>query len=101
SLPLGFLGGFAGAIATMACWGAGQGLADATRRPGIARVVSMNNRGSAFGAFNGVYGFAWFAGSSVMGLVYDHAVSALVWFGISMEVGAAVIFLYLRAKRSL
>lgn len=101
SLPLGFLGGFIGAIASMICWGAGQGLADATLRPGIARVVSMNKRGSAFGAFNGVYGIAWFAGSSIMGLLYDHSVTALVSFGIVMQLGAAAIFLYLWVKRSL
>jgi len=29
----------------------------------------MNKRGTAFGAFNGVYGVAWFLGSAAMGLL--------------------------------
>ena len=33
----------------------------------------MNKRGSAFGAFNGVYGVAWFLGSVAMGLLYDRS----------------------------
>ena len=38
----------------------------------------MNKRGGAFGAFNGVYGVMWFAGSVVMGLLYSHSLVALV-----------------------
>ena len=55
ALPLGFLGGQAGVIASVACWATGLGAQDASLRSGIAQVVSMNKRGSAFGAFNGVY----------------------------------------------
>jgi hypothetical protein len=33
----------------------------------------MNKRGSAFGAYNGVYGAAWFQGSVNMGLLYDYS----------------------------
>ena len=46
----------------------------------------MNKRGSAFGAFNGVYGVAWFAGSAVMGLLYDHS---LIGVGRIRHRGAA------------
>jgi hypothetical protein len=40
---------------------------DATLRSGIARVVSMKKRGSAFGSFNAVYGVARLAGRVAMG----------------------------------
>jgi len=96
ALPLGFLGGFAGAIASVACWAIGLGAQDACLRPGIAQVVSMNKRGGAFGAFNGVFGVAWFAGSVIMGLLYDHSIPALVIFGIVAEFIAAVMFFRLR-----
>jgi MFS family permease len=49
ALPLAFLGGPAGAVASVACWGIGMGAQDATLRSAIARVVSMNKRGTAFG----------------------------------------------------
>jgi MFS family permease len=96
ALPLGFLGGAAGAIAGVACWATGLGVQDASLRAGIAQVVSMNKRGAAFGAFNGVYGVAWFAGSAIMGLLYDHSVMALVVFGVAFQVAAAAAFFRLR-----
>jgi MFS-type transporter involved in bile tolerance (Atg22 family) len=96
ALPLGFLGGPAGAIAAVACWATGLGAQDACLRSGIASVVSMNKRGSAFGAFNGVYGVMWFLGSVVMGLLYSRSLTGLVLFGVVAQMGAAVMFFRLR-----
>jgi MFS family permease len=96
ALPLGFLGGSAGAVASIACWATGLGAQDACLRSGIATVVSMNKRGGAFGAFNGVYGVMWFLGSLTMGLLYSRSLTALVAFGILMQFGAAVMFFRLR-----
>jgi MFS family permease len=96
SLPLGFLGGTAAAVASVACWATGMGAQDACLRSGIAQVVSMNKRGSAFGAFNGVWGIMWFLGSAVMGLLLDHSLVALVIFGMAMQLASAVMFFRLR-----
>jgi MFS-type transporter involved in bile tolerance (Atg22 family) len=96
AFPLGFFGGSAGAIAGVACWATGLGAQDACLRSGIATVVSMNKRGGAFGAFNGVYGVMWFLGSAVMGLLYSRSLGALVAFGIVAQLAAAVMFFRLR-----
>jgi predicted MFS family arabinose efflux permease len=96
ALPLGFLGGANAAVASVACWASGLGVQDASLRSGIAQVVSMSKRGSAFGAFNAVYGVMWFLGSVVMGLLYDRSVTGLVVFGVVAQVLAAVLFLALR-----
>ena len=96
TLPFGFLGGYPGAIAAAACWGIGLGAQDATLRAGIAQVVSMNKRGTAFGAFNGVYGVMWFLGSAVMGVLYDRSPAFLVAFGVAFQVAGAILFLLLR-----
>jgi MFS family permease len=96
-LPLGFLGGQMAAIAAVACWAIGMGAQDACLRSGIAQVVSMNKRGSAFGAFNGVFGIAWFLGSVTMGLLYGHSLPALVAFGVAAQLISAVMFFRLRA----
>ena len=98
SLPLGFLGGPTGAMAGVACWATGIGAQDAILRSGIAQVVSMNKRGSAFGAFNGVYGVLWFVGSAIMGVLYDHSVTALVSFGMTLQLASAAAFFWLRGK---
>lgn len=96
SLPLGFLGGSTAAIASIGCWAAGLGAQDASLRSGISQVVSMNKRGSAFGAFNGVFGVAWFLGSAVMGLLYAHSLIGLVAFGMLAQLGSAAMFLWVR-----
>lgn len=96
ALPLGFLGGTWAAVASVACWATGLGAQDACLRSGIATVVSMNKRGSAFGAFNGVYGVSWFLGSIAMGLLYSRSLLALVVFGIATQFAAAVMFFRLR-----
>ena len=96
ALPLGFLGGPAGAVASVACWATGLGAQDACLRSGIATVVSMNKRGGAFGSFNGAYGVMWFLGSLTMGLLYSRSLMALVLFGIVAQLGAAVMFFRLR-----
>ena len=95
ALPFGFLGGPAGVYVSVACWATGMGAQDATLRSGISQVVSMNKRGTAFGAFNGVYGALWFLGSVTMGLLYDHSLIALVIFGMVAQLIAAAMFFWL------
>lgn len=96
ALPFGFLGGAWGAVASVACWATGLGAQDACLRSGVATVVSMNKRGTAFGSFNGVYGVSWFLGSVAMGVLYSRSLVALVIFGIATQFAAAVIFIRLR-----
>jgi MFS-type transporter involved in bile tolerance (Atg22 family) len=96
ALPFGFLDGTAGVYISVACWATGLGAQDATLRSGISQVVSMNKRGTAFGAFNAAYGVLWFLGSVTMGVLYDFSLVALVVFGICAQVAAAVLFIWLR-----
>jgi hypothetical protein len=98
ALPLGFLGGSAGAIASVACWATALGAQDACLRSGIASVVSMNKRGAAFGAFNGAYGVMWFLGSAIMGLLYSRSLVALVLFGVVAQLVGAILFFRLRTR---
>ena len=96
ALPFGFLGGASGVYISVACWATGMGAQDATLRSGISQVVSMNKRGSAFGAFNAAYGVLWFLGSVTMGVLYDYSLIALVVFGIAAQLIAATLFVWLR-----
>jgi len=96
ALPFGFLGGASGVYISVACWATGLGAQDATLRSGIAQVVSMNKRGTAFGAFNAVYGVLWFAGSVAMGMLYDYSLIVLVIFGMVAQLTAAGLFVWLR-----
>lgn len=95
ALPLGFFGGPIAIVLSVACWATGLGAQNSILRSGIAHVVSMNKRGTAYGWFNAAYGLLWFAGSVVMGILYDRSITALVVFGIAAQVVAAVMFLML------
>ena len=100
ALPFGFLGGTSGVYVSVACWATGLGAQDATLRSGISQVVSMNKRGTAFGAFNAVYGVLWFLGSVTMGVLYDFSLLALVVFGIAAQLAAAIVFFWLKRPLS-
>lgn len=95
ALPLGFLLSGAGVYLSVACWATGLGAQSATLRSGISQVVSMNKRGTAFGAFNAAYGVLWFLGSVAMGVLYDFSLIALVSFGVMAHLAAAVLFFWL------
>ena len=96
ALPFGFLGGATGVYISVACWATGLGAQDATLRSGISQVISMNKRGTAFGAFNAAYGILWFVGSVTMGVLYDFSLVALVIFGMTAQLLAAGFFFWLR-----
>ncbi len=98
ALPLGFLGGPTGAVLSVGCWAMGLGAQDGCLRPGIATVVSMNKRGGAFGAFNGVFGLMWFMGSLMMGALYAKSLVALVVFGVFSQAAAGAIFVRLKGE---
>ena len=101
TLPFGFLGGSLGVYLSVGCWATGLGAQDATLRSGISQVVSMSKRGSAFGAFNAVYGVLWFVGSVTMGILYDYSLMALVVFGVVAQLAAATLFFTLRRPLAL
>jgi MFS family permease len=47
-------------------------------RAAVAQLAPAERRGTAYGIFNAAYGVAWFAGSAVLGVLYDRSVLALV-----------------------
>jgi len=96
ALPLGFLGGSALAIAAVGCWAVGLGAQQATLRAGIAQLIPIEKRGNAYGVFNAVYGVLWFLGSVTMGVLYDYSLVMLVVFGIILQLGSAVMFVWLQ-----
>lgn len=89
--PLVFFGGFAAAVAGMVAWGIGMGAQESIMRAAVAEMVAANRRGAAYGLFNMSYGLFWFAGSFLMGLLYDHSVAALVVFSVTAQLAAVPV----------
>ena len=75
--PLMFLGGATLAIAGTVLWGIALGVQDAIMSAAIARLVPEELRARAYGIFPAVYGVAWFAGSALLGELYDVSLVAL------------------------
>jgi MFS family permease len=75
---LAFLGGATLAIAGTLLWGIALGAQDVIMSAGIASLVPEQSRARAYGIFPAVYGIAWFAGSALLGALYDVSLIALV-----------------------
>jgi predicted MFS family arabinose efflux permease len=76
----------------MALWGAGMGAQESVMRAAVARLVSRDRRGAGYGIFHAGYGLAWFAGSALMGLLYDVSRAGLVAFSMAAQLAAAPLF---------
>jgi predicted MFS family arabinose efflux permease len=81
-----------------AFWGFGLGGLNNMLRAGIAGMVSMNKRGSAYGIFNGTYGLMWFAGSAAIGFLYERSIVAVVGFSLVAQALAIVMFVWFRQR---
>ena len=51
-----------------------------------------------FGTFTAVYGACWFAGSALIGWIYDHGVTGAVVFCIATQAAAIPIFVWVSRR---
>ncbi|MDW8327395.1 MAG: MFS transporter, partial [Anaerolineales bacterium] len=98
--PLVFLGNESAALVGVALWGVGLGAQESILRAAVAGMVPADRRGSAYGLFNTGFGLAWFAGSALMGGLYDVSLPALVAFAVAAQLSAAPLFYLLGKGRS-
>jgi len=93
--PLAFLGGPMAAVAGMALWGVGMGAQESVMRAAIAQIAPAERRGTAYGVFNALYGAAWFAGSVLLGVLYDSSVPTLVAASMLLQAASLPVLLWL------
>jgi MFS family permease len=91
--PLVFYGGPTTAVVGMVCWGVGMGAQDSVIRAVVATMIHADRRSYAYGVFNTAFGVCWFAGSALMGVLYDVDRVALVVFSTAIQVSAAPLLL--------
>lgn len=90
--PLAFAGGFAAALAAAVLWGIGMGAQESIMRAAVADMTPQARRGTAFGLFNMLFGVAWFAGSALMGWLYDVSIPVLIIFSVAFQLTAIPFF---------
>lgn len=100
--PMVFLGGWKFVFLGMILWGIGMGMQESVLRAAISEMSSPEKRGSAYGIFNMGYGFFWFLGSALMGVLYDISIIYLVVFSMGIQFVSIILlghfFLYGRNK---
>jgi predicted MFS family arabinose efflux permease len=81
-------------IVGVVLWGIVMGVQETIMRAAIADMTPIESRGTAYGIFNSAYGLAWFAGTSLMGVLYGISVKYIFIFTLIMET-LSILFLYL------
>jgi MFS family permease len=94
--PLAFLGGFWPVLIGVCLWGLGMGVHESIIPAAVAGMVPPTRRASAFGIFTGVYGIAWFAGSTVIGALFSVSLGAVVAFAVVVQLAAIPCLLLAR-----
>jgi MFS family permease len=94
--PLVFVGGFWLALLGVSLWGLGMGVHESIVPAAVATMVPVERRPSAYGLFTGAYGLFWFAGSVVIGMLYDHSIPAVIAFCVITELCAIPLIIYVK-----
>lgn len=100
SAPLLFLGNGSAALAGMVFWGIGMGAQGSLLNAIIADLIPTSKRSTAFGLFDAAFGIAWFAGSWLMGVLYETSIVALVVFSVILQLLALPVFFLVNRARA-
>jgi MFS family permease len=87
------------AIAGIALWSITRSATESIGKALIAAIVPRGQRGRAYGLYYLVWGIAWWAGSLVLGALYDRGrVAAAALAAVALAGGAVVIALSARVQ---
>ncbi|HSC35196.1 MAG TPA: MFS transporter [Thermodesulfobacteriota bacterium] len=100
SAPLVFLSGAGLLIAGMALWGIGMGAQESIVRAVVTDITPADRRAAAYGLFNAGFGFAWFAGSSLMGILYGKTITGMVVFSVLAQLASLPLLIIVRRRLS-
>lgn len=85
SSPFVFFGHFSLVVMGMIFWGIGLGMQGSLLRSIIAHLTSPEQRSTAYGTFGLIFGFFWFCGSAILGVLYDRSILATVAFSTLLQ----------------
>jgi MFS family permease len=96
--PLVFLGNYWMMLIGSALWGLGMGVHESIIPAAVAQMVPSQKRPSAYGLFTAIYGVAWFAGSGIIGVLYDRSIAAVVVFCLVLQLLAIPVFIRVKLE---
>ncbi len=92
AVPLLFAGPFAAQLIGVLLWGIGMGAQESIMKAAVAEFSSPDRRATAFGVYHLFFGVAWFAGSTLMGVLYDFSLTGLIGFSLLLQLSAIPVF---------
>lgn len=78
----------------MILWGMGMGAQDSCLKAVLSHVIPAQKRSTGFGVFDTSFGVAWFAGSAIMGLLYEKSIPGLITFSVILQLLALPILAF-------
>ncbi len=98
--PLAFSSASDLVVLGMVLWGIGMGAQESILRAAVAGMAPPERRGTAYGLFNTGYGLCWFAGSALMGLLYDQSLPALIAVSVALQLVAVSMLVLMSHRRT-
>jgi len=89
---------FTFAFISAVIWGVVMGIHETIMKSAIADLTPMKKRGTGYGIFNTAYGLAMFAGSALMGVLYDHSIAALIVIAVVLQIAALPLFFLVKRE---
>ena len=87
-------------VAGAAVWGAAMGIHESTMRAAVTDLVPAARRGAGYGTFTAVYGLAWLAGGTLVGVLYARSIGAVEAFVVGLQVAALIALVPLIRSRA-
>jgi len=79
-------------------WGIGMGGLESIIKAALPRLMPRERIATGFGIFHGIFGIAWFLGSTIIGLLYSHYLTFAVYFSLIIQL-LAIPLIYMVIKR--
>jgi len=72
-------------------WGLVMGVHESTMSAAVADLVPAHRRGAGYGVFTAIYGIGWMVGATLIGVLYEHGMSAVVWYVAGTQIVAILL----------
>jgi MFS family permease len=96
--PLIFLGDLPLAVLGTLAWGLGVAAQESVIKAVITTMVPADHRASAYGLFDTGFGIAWFAGSLLLGVLYDTSLTAIAVVSAVAQLAALPLLVLTRRQ---
>ena len=77
----------------VALWGVGMGAQESILKAAVTSMVPKSSRATGYGIFECSFGFFWFLGSRLMGVLYDISIPAMVAISVTAQLTSIPLYL--------